>query len=164
MIEQIFMAIVSDSKIFVDTNILYYLNDLTSAFGQLSFARLNELRENNNRLFISDQIIREFSHVTLRHAIYNKHNLQESISKVIQTITEFYESFEVLYGTEITMTYWVKLLPSLTTNKDVFDFNIAATLRSNNIQHILTHNSNDFSKFSGWLTILPLFQEQSKKQ
>ncbi len=155
------MPTVSDSKVFVDTNILYYLNDLTSEFGQFSLRRLNELKESNNRLFISEQIIREFSHVTLRHAIYNKHNLQESIGKVIQSVTEFYESFDVLYGNEVTMTHWIKLLPSLTTNKDVFDFNIAATLRSNGIHHILTHNANDFSKFSDWLTILPLFKGKS---
>lgn len=44
----------------------------------------------------------------------------------------------------------------LTTSKDVFDFNIAATLQVHGIENILTHNERDFVKFSEWLTVLPL--------
>ncbi len=52
---------------------------------------------------------------------------------------------------------WLALLPNLSTHKDVFDFNLAATLQSHGIRHILTHNAGDFNRFSAWLTVVPLF-------
>ncbi|MBI5915775.1 MAG: hypothetical protein HY842_10385 [Bacteroidetes bacterium] len=136
------------------------MNDLTKPIGQQAFVRLKELNDNNNELIISTQVIREFTNVTLRNAIYHKLDLKDSINGVIQSITEFYKNFEILYDNEQVLTNWLQLLPALTTNKDVFDFNIAATLRANGIRHILTHNANDFSKFSDWLTILPLFPQK----
>jgi predicted nucleic acid-binding protein len=39
---------------------------------------------------------------------------------------------------------------------DIFDFNIAALLKSDRIGYILTHNVRDFEKFNDWLTIIPL--------
>jgi predicted nucleic acid-binding protein len=158
------MTTVSNSRVFVDTNILCYANAAESEFGSTARTRLKELASEGNTFVISAQIIREYAHVTLRDVIYKKLDLQENIGIVSRNIARFIRDFEVVYEDETVLLNWLQFLPSLTTNKDVFDFNIAATLHSNNIQHILTHNSNDFSKFSGWLTILPLFKEQSKKQ
>lgn len=36
------METVSDTRIFVDTNILYYLNNQTESFGKQAFARIKE--------------------------------------------------------------------------------------------------------------------------
>lgn len=55
------METVSDTRIFVDTNILYYLNNQTESFGIQSFTRINELVALQNSLVISSQIIREYA-------------------------------------------------------------------------------------------------------
>lgn len=146
----------SDSRVFIDTNILFYANDPASSFGAQAIFRINELAALNNELIISSQIIREYAAATLRNAIYNKLDLPSCIASVSRNIARFQRDFEVLYDNPDVLQNWLVLLPLLTTGKDVFDFNIAATLQTNGIQHILTHNTNDFVKFNNWLTVLPL--------
>jgi predicted nucleic acid-binding protein len=150
------MKTVSDDRVFVDTNILYYANDPTSSFGAQAIARINELASLNNELIISSQVIREYAAVTLRNAVYHKLDLPNSVSTVLRNIGRFQRDFEVLYDDALVFQNWSLLLPALTTGKDVFDFNIAATLQTHSIQNILTHNEKDFTKFSSWLTVLPL--------
>lgn len=154
------MITVVDTRIFVDTNILCYANSPQSEFGNQAFYRMKDLIEANNILVISTQVIREYAHVTLRDVLYKKLDLLENIEIVQRNIARFIRDFEVIQESEKTLVNWLQLLPRLTTNKDVFDFNIAATLQAHGIHHILTHNVNDFSKFSDWLTILPLFTEK----
>lgn len=150
------MMTVSDSRVFVDTNILFYANDPASAFGLQALSRINELASLNNEMIISSQVIREYALATLRNAVYHKLDLQSSIASVTRNIARFQRDFEVLYDGPEVIENWLALLPMLTTSKDVFDFNIAATLEVHGIEHILTHNERDFVKFSDWLTVLPL--------
>lgn len=150
------MKTVFDSRIFVDTNILYYSNNPSDVFGQQSIERVNELSSQNNELLISPQILREYANATLRNAIFQKLDLKSSIEDVIWNIARFRRDFEVLPESPEVFENWLRLLPALTTNRDIFDFNIAATLQAHQISHILTHNVSDFSKFSSWLTVLPL--------
>lgn len=151
-----FMKTVSDDRVFVDTNILFYANDPTSSFGAQAISRINELASLNNELIISSQVIREYSVATLRNAIYHKLDLTSSITAVLRNIARFQRDFEVFYDDSSVLQNWMALLPSLTTGKDVFDFNIAATLQTHGIRYILTHNEQDFAKFNNWLTVLPL--------
>lgn len=151
------MKTVSNTLVFVDTNILYYANDPNETFGKQAIARTQELVTAGNELIISTQVIREYTHATLRNALYLKLDSKTSIAAVLQNITIFQRDFTVLYDSPEIVKNWLALLPSLTTHKDIFDFNIAATLQTHGIAHILTHNSSDFEKFKDWLTILPLF-------
>ncbi len=79
-----------------------------------------------------------------------------TIERVLTNIAVFRRDFVVLHETAVTLDNWEDLLPQLTTSKDVFDFNIAALLKSEDIEYILTHNVRDFEKFSNWLTVIPL--------
>lgn len=150
------MKTTSKTKIFIDTNILFYANNPSDAFGAQAIARINELAENDNMLIISTQIIREYTAATLRNAQFHKLPMEATIKTVLNNIATFRRDFTVLIEQADILDNWLSLLPQITTSKDVFDFNIAATLKSEGIHHILTHNINDFSKFSSWLTVLPL--------
>jgi predicted nucleic acid-binding protein len=150
------MRTVSDDRVFVDTNILFYANDPSSIFGEQALARINELASLNNEMIISSQVIREYAAATLRNAVYHKLDLKGSTDAVLRNIARFQRDFVVLFDDPQILQNWATLLPLLTTGKDVFDFNIAATLQANGIQNILTHNENDFAKFESWLTVLPL--------
>lgn len=151
------MKIVSDTTIFIDTNVLFYSNDALSVFGKQAIHRIGELASANNELAISSQIIREYTHVTLRNALYHKVDLKTSISAVQQNISVFQRDFTILHDSPEILEEWNALLPALTTHKDVFDFNVAATMKIHGISYLLTHNMGDFIKFSPWPTILPLF-------
>jgi predicted nucleic acid-binding protein len=153
------MKAVSNDRVFVDTNILFYANDPASPFGKQAIARINELASLNNELIISSQIIREYAAATLRNAGFHKLDLKVITAIVLRNIARFQRDFEVLYDGPEVLQKWATLLPMLTTGKDVFDFNIAATLQANGIRNILTHNEKDFVKFDSWLNVLPLISD-----
>ena len=153
------MKTVSNEKIFIDTNILFYANNPTLPFGIQARFRINELAELNNNLIISTQIIKEYASVTLRNVIYNKLDLNKGINDLIENVKQFHIDFEIVHDNEMVLRHWLGLLPLLKSGKDVFDFNIAATLKSNNIHYLFTNNISDFKKFDDWLTIIPLFPE-----
>jgi predicted nucleic acid-binding protein len=154
------MTSVSDSKIFIDTNILYYTNDPNSSFGHQAISVINALYSQHNRLFISTQVLKEYANATLRDAIYHKLDVPNSISIVARNIKRFQRDFELLYDTEDVLEHWLALLPKLKSNKDIFDYNILATLQSNDIHHILTNNEKDFLPFQDNLIIIPLFPKE----
>jgi predicted nucleic acid-binding protein len=150
------MKTVSKTYIFIDTNILFYANNPADVFGAQAIARINELADADNSLIISHQIIREYTAVTLRNAQFHKLPFNVALQTVLNNIATFRRNFIVVGEKTDNLDNWLALLPQITTSKDVFDFNIAATLRSEGIDHILTHNVSDFKKFSSWLTVLPL--------
>jgi predicted nucleic acid-binding protein len=150
------MMTVFNTKIFIDTNILYYANNPADAFGAQAIAKLDELAQNSNELIISTQVIREYTATTLRNAQYHKLPLDPIVKIILKNIATFRKDFTVISETGDTLDNWLLLLPKITTSKDVFDFNIAATLQTEGIKHILTHNTSDFKKFSDWLTVIPL--------
>jgi predicted nucleic acid-binding protein len=150
------MKTVSKTRIFVDTNILFYANNPADAFGSQAIARINELALADNSLIISTQIIREYTAVTLRNAQFHKLPFDSALQTVLKNVAIFRSEFTVVGEKSDNLDNWLSLLPQITTSKDVFDFNIAATLLSENISYILTHNVSDFKKFSSWLNVLPL--------
>jgi predicted nucleic acid-binding protein len=150
------MKTVSKTYIFIDTNILFYANNPADVFGAQAIARINELADADNSLIISHQIIREYTAVTLRNAQFHKLPFDTALKTVLNNIATFRRDFIVVGEKTDNLDNWLALLPQITTSKDVFDFNIAATLQSEGIDHILTHNVSDFKKFSSWLTVLPL--------
>jgi predicted nucleic acid-binding protein len=150
------MKTVSKTQIFIDTNILFYANNPSDAFGSQAISRINECVAADNTLIISTQIIKEYTAVTLRNAQFHKLPFETALQTVLNNIAIFRREFIVVGEKTDNLDNWIALLPQITTSKDVFDFNIAATLRSEGISHILTHNVSDFKKFSNWLTVLPL--------
>ena len=40
--------------------------------------------------------------------------------------------------------------------RQVHDANIVATMQAYGIRHLLTHNTDDFIRFSGLITVLPV--------
>lgn len=114
------MKTVSDSIVFIDTNILYYANNPLESFGKQAITRMQELVDTNNTLAISTQVIREYAHATLRNAIYHKLDLPANIHAVIQNINIFQRDFTVLEDSSEVLDNWISLLPLLTTRIKIF--------------------------------------------
>jgi predicted nucleic acid-binding protein len=94
--------------------------------------------------------------VTLRNAIHNNLDLANSLADLQNNIQFFQDNFLVLHENQNVLTEWQNLLLRLTSHRDLFDFNIAATIKVYNIPYILTHNVNDFAKFNDFVTVVPL--------
>lgn len=88
---------VSNAKIFVDTNILYYANDPLSHFGSQASSRLNQLSNLNNTFCISAKVIREYSNVTLKNAVRNNLNLSASVADLQINFQFFEDNFQMLF-------------------------------------------------------------------
>jgi predicted nucleic acid-binding protein len=108
-------------------------------------------------LIISGQILREYAHASIREARKSGKEMAEATTDALHNIQIFRRDFLVLYEDEATMNLWVKLLPILLTQKDVFDCNLVAIMQANDIRHILTHNVSDFTRFSE-LVVIPMFR------
>jgi predicted nucleic acid-binding protein len=109
------MRTVSDDRVFVDTNILFYANDPSSIFGEQALARINELASLNNEMIISRQVIREYAAATLRNAVYHKLDLKGSTDAVLRNIARFQRDFVVLFDDPQILQNWATLLPLQTT-------------------------------------------------
>ena len=153
------MTNVTKSRILIDTNILYYANTPETSFGKQAIEIVRELALLDNELCISSQIIKEYSNQTLKNAAYHKFDLATYVSIVKRNITRFEHNFNVIYENKDVLKQWLDFLPKLTTHRDIFDFNLAATMFVYNIPYILTHNESDFRKFSDFITVIPLFSK-----
>lgn len=54
--------------------------------------------------------------------------------------------------------FWKESLRALRSSKDIFDFDLVASMRTNEITYVLTHNVSDFAAFSDWLKCIPLIE------
>jgi len=114
---------------------------------------MNALIADNNELVISDQILREYAHVSIREARCNGKDVASATADAIQNMEIFRQDLTVLYSDEAAFNIWLKLLPTILTQKDVFDCNIVALMQVYSIRHIYV---NDFGHFPN-LVVIPLF-------
>lgn len=142
--------------VFVDTNILYYADTPTDPLGAQAILRLEELNDRQNRLLISPQVLREYANVCFRNALYHRMDMAAVIEAVAHNLACFQRDFTVLYENETSVRLWRESLPLLSSSKDVFDFDLAATMQANGVSYVLTHNTSDFAPFAEWLTCIPL--------
>ena len=143
-------------QVFVDTNVLYYANNPSDPFGAQALARMNDLLADGNDLVISGQILREYAHVSIREARRNGIEMKVATADALHNIQIFRQEFIVLHDDEAALNLWISILPTLLTQKDVFDCNLVAVMQSNGIRHILTHNVSDFVRFSS-VIVIPMF-------
>jgi predicted nucleic acid-binding protein len=142
-------------QIFVDTNILYYADNTNSTFAEQAKQRMNDLLLDGHTLIISGQILREYANASIRDARRAGIDMPIAVQLIQRNINVYKNVMTVLYDDANVFNLWNNLLPTLRTQKDIFDLNIIATMKSNEITHILTHNISDFTQFSD-ITILSL--------
>jgi len=141
-------------KVFVDTNVLVYSVDHQKPEYIIAQSRITELKNSGCDMYISPQVLREFANAVIRDALENKRNLAVTISKVQKNIDLFKEQFIVLYENEGIVSLWKNHLSKLKSNKQVYDYYIAATMEFYGIKAIVTRNIGDFKIFKN--IFLPL--------
>ncbi len=83
-----------DKSISVDTNILVYCNNKDSPFCKASREKLEQFIKNGDRLFISDQVLREYLVIMTRPGV-----LEEPISPklAVDDVTMMKEEFNLIF-------------------------------------------------------------------
>ena len=137
-------------KIFIDTNILIYIIDEDSPFHEESKESFSKI-EKNSQLWISRQIIREYSVITTRTDLIAK---PLNSKELIDDIIIFENLFTIADDTYNTTKSLLELINKYNiSGKKIHDANIVATMIENNIEKLLTKNNNDFKRYEEILLV-----------
>ncbi|MDT3739012.1 MAG: PIN domain-containing protein [Candidatus Kapabacteria bacterium] len=142
-----------DQDIFIDTNILLYTKIEDNQFFEVSCNKLQNLHKNNN-LFISTQVLREYW-----AALSKLPNVSNPIhvSIIFDDIEYYMQNFIVLEDYNTTSEKLFHLAKEYKViGKQIHDANIVATMLTNGIKSILTHNVADFNRYNKLINIIPL--------
>ncbi len=146
----------SDTKAFVDSNILIYAHDAAEGFKQQKAIRLlTDYFEQKNQLFFSTQALEEF-YVNVTTKIpepLSPTQAREIVEKLIS-----YNPAAIL-----TVSPEQLLAASHTqeqTKAPFWDCLIAETVKANGIHTILTEDTRDFNKIGGIKAINPFKTEK----
>jgi predicted nucleic acid-binding protein len=134
-------------RVFFDTNVLIYetFEDFDGEKHQDVCRELKYLSDNNFKVYISSQVMREFLVISTNDKIFEKPlDIEEALSK----LDEYKENFEVLYDSQVSMSELKRLVLKYRISKgDIYDVNIVATMVVNQLEEIYTFNNKDFRFF-----------------
>lgn len=148
------MVIGAGEPVFLDTNILVYANVAESPLHDAALAAIETSYEVGIELWISRQVLREFLAVLSRPQRFAN---PMPISTLIERVHFFERYFRVAEDGPRVTERLLALLEQVTVGgKLVHDANIVATMQAYGICQLLTHNTDDFTRFSSFISLLPL--------
>jgi predicted nucleic acid-binding protein len=148
------MASGGGEPVFLDTNVLIYANLARSPFHLVAQARLTALDEPGIDLWISRQVLREYLAAMTRR---NDLTGDIPIAALAEDVRYFASRFQVAEDNLHVTERLLALLEQVSVGgKQVHDANIVATMQAYGIHQLLTHNTDDFTRFAPFISILPL--------
>lgn len=144
----------TNSSVFVDTNILVYANLALSPFHIQATERMQALTEQDIDLWISRQTLREYLAAMTRRGDLTG-NIP--ITSLVADVRYFASYFRLVEDNLLVTERLLALMEEIPSGgKQVHYANIVATMLVYGIPQLLTHNTSDFARFSGLITVLPL--------
>lgn len=139
--------------IFIDTNILIYATNDESPIQKKSVDLLNQLMTEGIECAISPQIIREYLVVFTRGVSSD----DAARSAALDNIGKFIEVFTLLDETRETVARLQTIVDkSAVGGKQIHDANIVAVMQVYGVKRLLTHNLDDFKRYTQWIEIMNL--------
>jgi predicted nucleic acid-binding protein len=148
------MASGGGEPVFVDTNVLIYANLARSPLHRVAQGRLTALDEQGIDLWSSRQVLREYlAAMTRRDDLTG----DIPIASLVEDVRYFASRFHVAEDNPHVTERLLTLLEQVSVGgKQIHDANIVATMQVHGIRQLLTHNTDDFTRFSAFISILPL--------
>jgi predicted nucleic acid-binding protein len=139
--------------VFVDTNVLVYVDQAASAFHTPARAAIARLERDGAQLWISRQVLREYLVTVTRPGPTGVPPMTRSEAAAAV------ESFLAVYaiaedGPEATAQLLTLLRAVPMGGKQVHDANIVATMLAHGITRLLTFNAADFRRFEPLIALL----------
>jgi predicted nucleic acid-binding protein len=148
-------------RIFVDTNVLVYSTNVLSPLKDIAKRAIQKAREQGIELIISQQILREYLAVTTRFSVTGS---GVTLHEIVDNLQIFRTEFTLLEEKLAVLAKLIELIQIFpTAGSQVHDANIIATMLVHGIDYLLTHNVDDFKRFSEKIHILPL-EEWAKSE
>ncbi len=140
--------------IFLDTNVLIRANVVTAPLHEESLTVIKNLRYSGTDLWISRQILREYTANITREQTFMK---PLSAATAVERVRYFESRFHVADENAHVTARLLMLMESIPLGgKQVHDANIVATMLVYGVGHLLTLNTADFTRFSMLISILSL--------
>jgi predicted nucleic acid-binding protein len=153
------MMIGDDEALFIDTNILVYASISSAPLHQIARQRITAYQHAGVQLWLSRQVLREYLSIVTRPQIFAT---PLDAKAAVNDIRLFQQQFQIANETaEVTERLLTLLEQVQVGGKQVHDANIVATMETHGIKRLLTHNVDDFNRFSSRITIVTL--EELKK-
>lgn len=141
-------------RVFLDTNIIVYGRLRHAPLFDKVQERLKQMAAAGDSLWLSRQVLREFLAVMSRGQGLTA---IPPMSELIADVEHFCQRFLIAEdGSTVTRHLTRLLLDVPCAGKQVHDANIVATMQAHGIGRLLTHNTDDFQRFSAHIFIEPL--------
>ena len=148
------MIAVDLRPVFVDTNILVYARLALSPQHADALSRLRELEAQRVPLWLSRQVLREYLAAMTRPGALTG---SIAIGSLLSDVLSFSQRFTVAEDSQAVTDRLLLLLSAVTVaGAQIHDANIVATMQAYKIERLLTHNTADFARFAGSISLMPL--------
>ena len=140
--------------IFVDANVLVYASVLSAPLHQAAAQVVGGLFATGDEVWISRQVLREYLATLTRPQTFVK---PQPVTTLGRAVRAFERRFRVAEDTAGVTERLLDLMSQVEVGgKRVHDANIVATMQVHGIGRLLTHNTTDFRRFAGLITVVPL--------
>lgn len=141
-------------RFLLDTNIVLRLNDTAHVHHTQARAALDWIDASGHESVVVPQVIYEFWVVATRPVENN--GLGLTTLQVSQTISASASIFNLLRDERGIYDWWQELVSRYDVKgKNAHDVRLVAAMNRHQIQHILTFNLPDFTRFSGIVAFSP---------
>jgi predicted nucleic acid-binding protein len=148
------MTIGVGEKIFLDTNILVFSAATRAPLYQAARRAIQDQHAAGAEIWISRQVLREYLATLSRPQTFSNPQPPDVLAADIRSfISQFFIAEETVQVTERLLDL-IQQFP--TGGKQIHDANIVATMLAYGIPTLLTNNTDDFVRFAGIITVLPL--------
>lgn len=148
------MAITGVERLFLDTNVLIRATLTTAPLHDDARHAVENAYTAGTELWISRQVLREYLAVLSRPQPYTA---PLSPDMLRDDLVRFAATFRIAdEDARVTQQLLVLLQQVPTGGRQVHDANIVATMMVYGVEHLLTHNTVDFARFAGYITVVPL--------
>ncbi len=145
------------SRTFLDTNILVYADQPTSAFHGTARETLLALEAADEELWISPQVIREYLSVVTRPDASRPEEAPLPPQAAVDAATHFLATFWLAGEDQDVSRRLLDLIARYgVRGRLVHDANIVATMLTHGIPRLLTFNARDFRRFGDLIEIMAL--------
>ncbi len=142
------------NSVFVDTNVLVNASIGNAPHHAAAVEAILGFTKTGSQMWISRQVLREYIATLSRPQTFGG---PTPVGKLVVEIKAFEQRFNIAEDNADVTRRLLDLLARIKVGgKHVHDANIVATMLVYGIRRLLTHNTSDFSRFSQFITVVPL--------
>jgi predicted nucleic acid-binding protein len=148
------MTTLNAEPVFVDTDVLVAAGVGSAPLHQEAIQTLEGLRQTGVDLWISRQILCEYVAVLSRPRSFPQLVPTQVLARQVH---QFERWFHVANDTARVTAALLDLMQRFpTSDRQLRDAYVVATMRSHGVPRLLTHNVGDFARFGDSITVMPL--------